>query len=225
MRISRRTMLGGSVLLAGGMFPWQQVAGQESEPPTPAEALARLTEGNRKFAAHEPPSAAAAREAAPGQQPWVTMVCCSDSRVPPELIYGQGPGKMFIVRNAGNTIASAQSMGSIEYSVLVLKVPLIVVLGHYRCGAVEAATDIVQKNTIFPGSINALVEPIVPAALAMRHKPKPIERAIEENVIRVRDRLRSPEQPILYPPYRDKKLIIVGAVFDIDTGKVHLLPG
>lgn len=224
MQVSRRAMLGGSALLASGMLPWEVFA-QESEQPTPAEALTRLTEGNRKFAAGEPPSAAAALEAAPGQQPWVTMVCCSDSRVPPELIYGQGPGKMFVVRNAGNTIASAQSMGSIEYSVLVLKVPLIIVLGHYKCGAVEAATDIIQKNAIFPGSINALVEPIVPPALAMRHMPKPIDSAIEENVIRVRNRLRSPEQPILYPPYRDKKLNILGAVYDIDTRLVYQLPG
>ncbi|MEI9928699.1 MAG: carbonic anhydrase [Sphingomonas sp.] len=137
------------------------------------------------------------------------------------MIFEQGLGELFVVRNAGNTAATTQSLGSVEYSVAKVGVPLILVLGHSRCGAVDAATSIVKDNTEFPGSIEAMVEPILPAALAVRGRPgDAVENGVYENVRRVAARLRSPEQPILYPPQRAGKLKVVGGVYDLVTGVV-----
>jgi carbonic anhydrase len=140
-----------------------------STQPTPDEALQRLVDGNEAFVADAPVPADLSRERrlalAEGQQPFATLVGCSDSRVGPEQLFGAGLGELFIVRTAGNNVDTA-GMGSIEYSVAVLKVPLIVVLGHEKCGAVAAAADVVTKDTRFPGSIARMIEPIVPAVLA-----------------------------------------------------------
>ena len=103
-------------------------------------------------------------EIARGQTPFATLVSCSDSRVPPELLFGRGLGELFIVRNAGNTVDTA-ALGTIEYGVAALGVPLIVVMGHEKCGAVDAAVKVVTENATFPGSIGRMVEPIVPAVL------------------------------------------------------------
>ena len=229
MIVSRRTILQVSALLGtASMFPLRAWADDHGTHVTPAEALAKLTEGNRKFVAGEAPPVldkAHLASLAGGQEPFATIVSCSDSRVPPELIFEVGPGDLFVVRNAGNTASTVQSMGSIEYSVFKLKVPLILVLGHSKCGAVDAATAIVQSNATFPGSIGPMVEPILPAALAVRgHPGVPLDNGIVENVIRVRDRLRSPEQPILYPALRSGALMIVGAVYDIESRRVVFLP-
>lgn len=121
---------------------------------TPDQALAMLKEGNAKFLADTPARTVQGKERrleiARGQTPFAVLVSCSDSRVSPEVLFGCGLGEFFIVRNAGNTVA----LGSIEYAVAVLGVPLIVVLGHERCGAVDAALSVVEKNTVFPGSLN-----------------------------------------------------------------------
>ncbi|MCW3848988.1 carbonic anhydrase [Sphingomonas sp. LB-2] len=196
---------------------------------TPAQAYAKLVAGNDDFVAGKlRPAADQASIAglAAAQNPWATVVCCSDSRVPPELIFQTGFGELFVVRNAGNTAATSQSLGSVEYSVYKFHTPLIIVLGHSKCGAVEGATAVVQSNgsAVFPGSIGPMVEPIVPAALAARTLPgDPVVNGVRENVIRVRDRLRSPEQPVLFPPYRRGDLAIVGAIYDLDTRHVTFL--
>jgi carbonic anhydrase len=218
MLISRRAMLGGSALIAAGTLPTGTWA-QERKKLTPAQARARLAEGNRKHAAGEPEPAALRR--APDQEPYATIVCCSDSRASPELIFQAGSGELFVVRNAGNTAATTQSLGTIEYSVWKIEVPLIVVLGHSQCGAVEAAAAVVQSNATFPGSIGPLVEPVLPAAIATRGRP--VDDSIRENVVRVRNRLRSPEQPILYPAIRAGELEVIGAIYNLDSGRVEWL--
>ena len=149
------------------------------------------------------------------------LVGCSDSRVPPELLFGRGLGELFIVRNAGNVVDLA-AMGSIEYGVAVLGAPLIVVLGHEGCGAVQAAVDIVQKDTSFPGSIGKMVEPIVPAVIRARRQGEEnlLDRAVKENVLRVVERLKSTEQ-MLVEPQRRGTLKIVGARYDLDDGNVE----
>jgi carbonic anhydrase len=122
---------------------------------TPAQALEKLKKGHADFLADKP-SLKSSRdnarrlEIARGQIPFAVLVGCSDSRVAPELLFGTGLGELFIVRNAGNTIDTV-ALGSIEYAVQVLGVPLIMVLGHERCGAVEAAVSVVEKNTVYPG--------------------------------------------------------------------------
>jgi carbonic anhydrase len=227
MHITRRSLIHGTAGLAlSSMLPLRAWAdGAHGTRLAPAQALANLIEGNRKFAAGEPRppfDITQLKDLAKGQEPWATIVCCSDSRVPPELIFRTGLGELFVVRNAGNTAASAQSLGSIEYSVAPVGVPLIVVLGHSDCGALKAATAVVDSNATFNGSIGPMVDPLVPAALAARSQPGvPLDNGILENVRRVTARLRSPEQPILYPPQLSGKLQIWGAVYDIASGQVH----
>ncbi|CAN5365104.1 carbonic anhydrase [soil metagenome] len=197
--------------------------------PTPDEALQRLKDGNAAFMADKPVEADVSRdrrlELAQGQQPFATLVGCSDSRVGPEQLFGAGLGELFIVRTAGNNVDTA-GMGSIEYSVMALGVPLIVVLGHEKCGAVAAATDIVTKDARFPGSIGRMVEPILPAVMAaQRAHPDGdlVEHAVEENVRRMVERLQEYSEPMLLEPQQRGALKVVGAVYSLSTGEVRWL--
>jgi carbonic anhydrase len=148
------------------------------------------------------------------------LVSCSDSRVSPEILFGRGLGELFIVRNAGNTVDTA-ALGSIQYAVAKLGVPLILVMGHSRCGAVEAAVDVVTNNTLYPGAIGQMIEPIVPAVLGVRDKGGDrVENAVRANVSRVVQRLRTASEPELLTPLAEKKLRIVGAAYSLDTGEV-----
>jgi carbonic anhydrase len=144
---------------------------------------------------------------------------CSDSRVPPELLFGRGLGELFIIRNAGNTVDTA-ALGSIEYAVAELGVPLVVVLGHERCGAVDAATKVVKDNATFPGAIGQMVEPIIPAVLkAQGQQGDLLDNAVRENVRRTVTRLRTAET-LLTQPLKAKALRVVGARYDLDDGSV-----
>ncbi len=150
------------------------------------------------------------------------LVGCSDSRVPPELLFGRGLGELFIVRNAGNTVDTA-ALGSIEYAVGVLGVPLLVVLGHERCGAVDAALKLVRENTTFPGSIGEMIEPIIPAVLATRGRPgDALHNAVEENARRVAARVQR-QSPVVQEAERAGRLKVVAATYDLDDGEVSFL--
>lgn len=203
---------------------------------TPEEALKTLKDGNAKFLTDSPVRAGQTRERrleiARGQAPFAVLVSCSDSRVPPELLFGRGLGELFIVRNAGNTVDTV-ALGSIQYAVAELGVPLIVVMGHERCGAVDAALGVVEKNVTYPGSIGQMIEPIVPAVLRAKagmDPAKPYDRealldaAVRENVRRVVTRL-STSEPLLIEPLQQKKLMIVGARYDLDDGSVEFFNG
>jgi carbonic anhydrase len=195
------------------------------------QALARLKQGNEAFLANrlppDPPDHAKRRlELARSQTPFAVLVGCSDSRVPPELLFGAGLGELFIVRNAGNTVDTV-ALGSIQYGVSVLGAPLIVVLGHERCGAVDAAVSVVQKNATFPGSIGQMIEPIIPAVLKARSAANAkddelLDLAVRENIRRTVMRLRESE-PSLIEPQRAGRLRIVGARYDLDDGKVDFV--
>ena len=142
---------------------------------SPQEALAQLKAGNERFVSHPElctVDLAQSRSAVAGHQaPWATIVACADSRVPPELIFGgHGVGELFIARDAGNLV-DVGTLGTIEYGAAVLGSPLVVILAHTACGAVKAACDIVTKNATYPGVIGRMIEPIVPAALAVRNEP------------------------------------------------------
>lgn len=190
----------------------------------PDQALALLKQGNIDFLANEPYLAETGNlrrlELAKYQAPFAAYVSCSDSRVPPEVLFGRGLGELFIVRNAGNTVDTA-ALGSVEFAVGVLGVPLVVVMGHESCGAVKAAMDVVEKNASFPGSIGRMIEPIVPAVLASRGKPgDPVEQAVRANVSRVCERLRTAAEPILLDPQRQGRVKVVGAYYALNTGRV-----
>jgi carbonic anhydrase len=195
--------------------------------PTPDEALQRLKDGNARFTHDEAYDADLSRdrrmELAKGQRPFATLVGCSDSRVGPEQLFGVGLGDLFIVRSAGNNIDIAGT-GSVEYSVIALDVPLIVVLGHEACGAVIAATEVVTEDKRFPGSIPAMIAPIIPAVLAAQrdHAENLVEASVEENVRRVVDRLQNGEA-VLQQALERGKLKVVGAVYSLSTGEVRWL--
>lgn len=207
---------------------------------TADQALILLKEGNRNFVADQPQPMALTsnrrREIADTQHPFAAILSCSDSRVPPELIFGRGLGELFVVRNAGNTIDPVV-MGSLEYAVSHLNVPLIVVLGHERCGAVGAAMAVARENSRFPGNIGQVTEPILPSVLrAQRQGGDLFEATVKENVRtmvatlrnaadddqvrQVVSRLRDDIDPQSHGAFGDRKLRVVGAFYDLDTGMV-----
>ena len=192
---------------------------------TSDEALQFLIDGNNNFLAGKesgPPLGPQRRlELAKGQAPFCAYVTCSDSRVPPELLFGRGLGELFIIRNAGNTVDTA-AMGSIEFAVAVLKVPLVVVMGHEKCGAVDAACKVITEDARFPGAIDDMIHPILPAALGVRDKQGKInlEDAVRENVRRIVHRLRNEADPIMLNPQKVGKLKVVGAYYELARGLV-----
>jgi carbonic anhydrase len=231
-RLRRRELfrfagLGAAAALGLAGLPARAATGPKTDL-TPDQALKVLREGNEKFLTDGPFRAAQGRERrieiARAQVPFAVLVSCSDSRVPPELLFGRGLGELFIVRNAGNTIDTT-ALGSIEYGVLQLGCPLVVVLGHERCGAVEAAVAVVKDNAKFPGSIGQMIEPIIPAVLDVRHESGDlVENSVRANVRRVTQRLRQSEA-VLLEPIRSGKLKIVGARYDLDDGDVDFFDG
>ena len=193
---------------------------------TPDQALELLKQGNRHYldgSSIRPHLTGPEQRSAlaHGQQPFCVLVGCSDSRVPPELLFNRGLGELFIVRNAGNCVDLA-AMGSIEYAVAMLGAPLIIVLGHERCGAVAAAVDVVENDTIYPGSIGQMIEPIIPAVLRARRDGDDdlLDRSMRANVQRIVERLRTTEQ-MLIEPQREGRLRIIGARYDLDDGTVE----
>lgn len=193
---------------------------------TPREALERLQDGNRRFRSDARIAADLTHtrrlEIAREQRPFATLVGCSDSRVGPELLFGAGLGELFIVRNAGSTVG-AHALGSVEYSVAALQVPLVVVLGHERCGAVMAAVDRLAGLPGPGGAIDALVDDIVPAVrgcMGSATGEELLERAVRANVAATVARLRASTEPIMRDARERGELWIVGAYYDLESGRV-----
>ena len=191
---------------------------------TPREALQLLIDGNRDFVSEAPTDAPVGRrrrlEIAQAQAPFAAYVTCSDSRVSPEILFGRGLGELFIIRNAGNTVDTV-AQGSVEYAVAELKTPLVVVMGHQRCGAVKAAVEVVRENRRFPGAIGKMVEPIVPAVLQVQDAEGDlVENAVRANVRRVVQDLRTTSEPMLLEPQRAGRVMVVGAYYYLDSGRV-----
>jgi len=155
-----------------------------------------------------------------GQKPFAIIVGCSDSRVPNEIIFDQGVGDLFIVRTAGQVMAQA-SYGSIEFATLALGSKLIVVLGHQKCGAVDAA---VKRPDNPPGHIVTLINAIKPAAEKSKFMAGDrLENAIRQNVIEQVNELRDLD-PVLAKKYQSGEILIVGAVYNLHSGNVEFLP-
>jgi carbonic anhydrase len=187
------------------------------------QALQQLMEGNQRYAAsqllHPHQSAERRTEVAQGQQPFAAVVGCSDSRVPPEIIFDRGLGDLFVTRLAGNLVDDL-ALGSLEYAVEHLGVCLIMVLGHKRCGAVAAAVEGGEA----PGHIGHLLRAIEPAVMQVKNQPGDLlDRAIKINIARIVGRLRS-SRPILGKMIDEGQLKIVGAYYNLDNGKVFILP-
>jgi carbonic anhydrase len=191
------------------------------------EAIARLKAGNAKFVSApqmcESDLNKQRSDVAKAQTPWATILACSDSRVAPELIFGGvGLGELFVARNAGN-MADTATMGTIEYGAEHLGSPLIVVLGHERCGAVAAACEVADKHTKLPGSIAPMVDAIVPAALAVRGKPGDfVDNTVRESAKRTAAKIAT-TSPIVEELAKAGKVKVVYARYDLDSGAVEFL--
>ncbi len=194
---------------------------------SPDKALAKLKEGNKRFVADANACAAdlASRreELTAGQHPWAIVLTCSDSRVTPELIFGGTTlGELFVIRNAGNVLDTS-ALGTIEYGAEHLHAPLIVVMGHKKCGAVAAACDVVKTGAKLDGSIGKMVQPILPVALATLFKSEDfVGQTIMENARSGAARIME-ESPMVAHLVNEGKVKIVPAVYDIASGQVEFL--
>ena len=195
----------------------------DSQVVTPQEALDRLKAGNARFASGKPQhsheSLALRKQLASGQHPFATILGCSDSRVPDELIFDQGFGDLFVVRVAGNVV-SEDAIGSIEYARIHLGTQLVVILGHEGCGAVTAALESRKQASSDPDGIQTIVKLIEPgignvdSSLAM---PQQVHQAVEANV-------RWAEKELKNRPETQGLLTnVVGAIYELETGVVRWL--
>lgn len=195
---------------------------------TPEEALRRLTDGNARFVAMDEvdPNVSTARLMAisNGQKPFVGILGCVDSRVPPELVFDRGLGDLFDTRIAG-AIADDAAIGSLEFGVEEFGVPLLVVMGHSKCGAVTATVKALEPGAAAPpGRIGAVVDPIIPAVKAVRAQGITGEADLINQAARevVRNGVRALRaSPVLTGFLSAGKLAVTGAFYDLDTGTVE----
>ena len=223
----RRVMM-TMVVIGVVLSAWMAWASSGGPGVTADEALTKLTEGNSRFVAGasiQPHQDAARRQdtGTNGQHPFAVVLTCADSRVPPEVVFDQGLGDLFVVRVAGN-VAATDEIGSIEYGAEHLGAPLVVVLGHTKCGAVTA----VVKGEPVTENIGKLVAPIVPAVAGVRERftsvdtDELISRSIEANVWQaIADMYAA--SPLLKKLSAEGKIKIVGALYDVDSGKTNML--
>ncbi len=186
------------------------------------KALKKLLQGNKRFVAanarHPNQGIKRRKKATRGQKPFAVIVGCSDSRVPPEIIFDRGLGDLFIIRLAGNIVDDC-ALGSIEYAVDHLGTDLVVVLGHGKCGAITTAVNGETPH----GHIGSIVKAILPAVKkAKQESGDVLENAIRTNVRFVVDRIKS-SKPIIAKKVKAKKLHIIGAYYDIETGEVSII--
>lgn len=191
---------------------------------SPDEALGRLKQGNAIFARGGAnislPSMARVAELSKGQKPFAVIIGCSDSRAAPELIFDCNLGELFVVRVAGSTV-SREGLGSIVYAVEHLGAPLVVVLGHTKCGAVGAAVDVATKHAELHGALHEMVLPILPAVIEAeeQHPADLQDAAIRQNVRDIARRLKVSDGA-LAERLEEGRLKIVSACYDLSTGTV-----
>jgi carbonic anhydrase len=230
-KVSRRCLLAGAgaLLAASAVSPALVHAADDKPAPNdipPEKALARLKEGNARYLAGEFKERdfdvdRAAR--AQSQAPIAAVLSCADGRVPPEIIFDQGPGDLFVVRDAGNVV-STYGLASMEFATKVLGVPLIVVLGHSGCGAVAAALQASTGREELPGHLPELVKSIEPAIITAhgKHPSDFLAASIEENVRLGMKRLKT-QSEIIGGLAGSGKVGINGGVYDLKTGKIHMV--
>jgi len=225
----RRDVLGlagmGLVAAATGLFSQEAMASGNTTTLTADQALEKLKAGNARYVANPQLCVTDLTNnrstVAKGQAPWASFVSCADSRVPPELLFGGvGLGELFVSRNAGNMVDTA-TMGTLEYGAEHLGVPLIVVLGHERCGAVAAAVEVFKTGAKLPGSIGPMVKPIVPAVKAISKKEGDmVDNAVRENARLTAEKIKT-QSPIIAHLIKAGKVKVVAARYDLDDGKVE----
>lgn len=232
--VSRRRMLkfgasavGGGLVAAGLGKTWgESEAAIASEilqtttpdPRTPDEALQLLIKGNQRFSSnkikHPNQDVIRLREVAVGQKPFAAILGCADSRVPSEIVFDQGLGDLFVCRVAGN-VATPEEIGSLEFGTAVLGSKVIVVMGHERCGAVDATL----KGASVPGQVGSLLDAIRPSLERVKGKRgDALENACKANIAYQIEKLKA--SPVLSERIAAEKLKVVGGYYDLDTGIV-----
>jgi carbonic anhydrase len=228
---ARRSIFKLAAATAGLAVVPHAFAANDKTPPKPENvlspdaALDRLMKGNSRYVdgvskrhdfKHE-------REAlSAGQNPFAAVLSCADSRIAPEYCFDTARGDLFVCRVAGN-FASDEMVASLEYAVQVLNTPLIMVLGHAACGAVSATIKSVKDGTTLPGHLPSLVAAIKPAVDAVQSQGGDmLANAIRQNVVPNVEKLKS-AAPILKSFTDDKKIKIVGGVYDLKSGRVELI--
>jgi carbonic anhydrase len=224
-------MTGAAALVAASALPFVRAKAEDAivTPQNvipPSQALDRLMQGNARYAANQPNERDFSHdraERATAQYPIAAVLSCADSRVSPELLFDQSPGDVFVVRLAGNFLDD-DGFASLEYAVKFLGAPLVMILGHTNCGAIDAAIKVVKDRIELPGHLPELIKSIEPAVIAAhaRHPSDLLAAATEENV-RLNVKRLEGNDPIMTEPLAAKKLAIAGGVYDIATGKVNLL--
>ncbi len=228
---SRRSVLGVAVSTVGLLVANAAGAKEMKAPPKPQNvlspdaALERLRKGNARYVEgvslrhdfrHE-------REAlAGGQNPYAAILSCADSRIAPEYAFDSGRGDLFVCRVAGN-FASDEMIASLEYAIAVLNAPLILVLGHESCGAIDAAIKSMKDNTTLPGQLPSLVAGVGPSVKAVLQQGGDTpSKAIRQNVIDNVAKLGS-ATPILSAAVAQGKLKVAGGIYRLRDGRVDMV--
>ncbi|MBD2244044.1 carbonic anhydrase [Nostoc sp. FACHB-888] len=229
INLSRRTLfkfgagaIGTGVLTAGlgsNLLAAEKTPAKEDI--TPDKALQELLDGNERFvkAKRRNPNQTLSRlaEVAKSQKPFASILGCADSRVPSEIVFDQGLGDLFVCRIAGN-IATTQQIGSLEFGSLVLGAKVIMVMGHERCGAVDAAI----KDAQVPGQIGSLLQAIKPSVESSKEQSgDKLENVCKANILAQVEKLKS--SSVLSELIKAEKLKIVGGYYDLDTGRISLV--
>lgn len=211
----------------GAVGPKTEAHAPEPPPASAEEALLRLKAGNLRFvqgrARHTHENASWRRMLVDGQKPFATILGCSDSRVPPELVFDVGLGELFIARLAGNIIAE-DVVGTLQYAIAHLHTPLVIVMGHEGCGAVTAAVDDMLKKNHEPSHIEALLRLIEPGLAKVdlqQEREAMLRAAVEANVRWSMQQLAT--LPEGMRAIREHRVTLVGAVYELATGNVRFL--
>lgn len=213
---------GGLATLMGSNFLKTQPAIAQNDIP-PNEGVNKLMEGNQRFVQGKltNPNQDTVRltEVAAGQSPFAAILSCADSRVPPEILFDQGLGDLFVVRDAGN-VATPEEIGSLEYAVAILGSKVLMVLGHQSCGAVTAALEggKVSENI---DRLLGQIQPAVEEFQGQQSDQKALKKAVEANVKFQIERVKL--SPIISEKLAEGNLTIVGGYYNLDTGEVSLL--
>jgi carbonic anhydrase len=233
-RLARRNFLKFAAIgaaAAGLAVSPPALAAKAKAPPKPQNvlppdaALDRLMKGNARYVEGVSKRHDFRHEREPlrtGQNPFASILSCADSRIAPEYCFDTARGDLFVCRVAGN-FASDDIIASFEYAVSVLNAPLIIVLGHDSCGAVDATLKSIKDGTTLPGRLPALVAAIAPAVKAAQGETgDALANAIRQNVMLNVEKLKN-AAPILNAFAGDKKLRVVGGIYKLATGKVELV--
>jgi carbonic anhydrase len=232
MHLPRRGLLKFAAATAAGLVlappAWAAKAKAPPKPQnvlSPDAALHRLTRGNRRYVEGVSKRHDFAHEREPlatGQNPFAAVLSCADSRISPEYCFDVGRGDVFVCRVAGN-FANDDIVASLEYAVAVLNTPLIMVLGHDACGAVDATIKSVKDGTTLPGHLPALVAALRPAVEAVKDESGDmLNNAIRRNVLLNVEKLKG-AAPILKAAVDDKKIQVVGGIYKLATGHVEMV--